>query len=647
MGDINEQVATPRHFTNPAEIKQFGQIVNNFSNAGKNLARFLSLLEIPQEDILRLVGRGRYNTLEAQGYVLQGPEAHKSARDNIEGLFGAFFYVHLPELRMAMQLPKLMGDAGCKLTTKVNGQTYQIPLGEVKFGFRAEPPAIVLDEDVALVAGDSKQHVLRKGTVVLSGGRQTKLQKQNAIDVVDKENRSLSVGLLHAALWGQQGARGMKSLPRNPERAALMFQGTDDDITAEEYMIDALHELKSSHNIDLMSEFNRFVVAAHDGIVARPALIQSCVDAIAVCDAIAAKEVPDAPSYGDYDNHRNLSTYRASLLRAREVSAGIQEMLVMLGLDESKTRETSLETKEVIARLNEALPKALTQAMRKDDEDRVQREKQRIAFEKQCAENRRLARIAGLRSQLSQHLRLEGDVLDVEALRKGGGNKLKKPHTWHLERHRIAKALETLEGEPMSLSQLAAESYQQMAMRTLDDRLQVMRDYMGSLPRQAWFRERETRYPELMCDWRAVLTKASSALEGIQQGMKSNPPQINRLREHAEIIKKAVEQLDETFAKEGVQSRGHSQVKPIFGSNEQRTISIAKSQWSSKRAAGFKNLIKLLEAVEYDPSRWMALYGNVEGILQKDTAENQTPTFAEGLRARGVPTNAEQTRMAG
>ena len=616
-----------RAFNNPGDMYDYGKMINDFSEAGKDIAHFMDKMGLSQEEILPIVGRGRYNTLEAQGYVLRGPAAHKSARDHIEGLFGAFFYVHLPELRMAMQLPKLLGEAGVTIGMEDGRKRYSIGLDEVKLGFQTTPPAIVLDEDATLTAADGTTRTLTKGTKVMQGR-----SRVPSILVRDVSDKTLSDDILYPALWGQQGAKGMKSLPpQSKQLSTLQSTGTDDDFTAERAMIDALTQLKARHHIDLMPAFSGFMQAAHDGLVARPALLQSCVDAIALADAVDEKVSADLKQiHGNYTQ----AQYWNRLQIVVNAGDSIRHMLSMLEIDISQGMVVSTQAQQVIGRVLAQLDITLP-------EQRVMQQQAREKYEAQMREHAERSaaqelqeKLVPIREKLAEQIRFDGDVLDVVQLRSGHSNKLCSPGTWHLQKARINGQLAALGSNVPTIEQLAADIYQRQACKQLSTALAGMKDFFDFIPRRAWVQQAPDLYDDR---WKQTMQEAASAIGDI----RSHLQYAKREDRHLDIpdlprdiarIQKAVQLLEGIFANEAIASPRSG--RP-FRANERRTFQGTDQQWRVQYAPKCRKLLALMETVQQDPQQWMALYRNT------DRVEGRAPAATMGGHVARLQQQAE------
>lgn len=122
-----------QEFQNPEDIKKYGRLVGDFDNAMKALATLLTEFDFSDDEILPLIGTGRYNSLadRGSGFVHYG----RYLTGQLSGLFGAFVFIHFPELVLARRMPQLVGNAGFKLAAISSDQNHAWPLHEVAFSF--------------------------------------------------------------------------------------------------------------------------------------------------------------------------------------------------------------------------------------------------------------------------------------------------------------------------------------------------------------------------------------------------------------------------------------------------------------------------------------------------------------------------------
>jgi hypothetical protein len=653
-------------FKKPTEIRDFGHMVNNFSDAGKGIATELSKAKVPQEDILRLVGRGRYNTLEAQrqGYVLRGPAAHKAARDNIDGLFGAFFYVHLPELRMAMQLPKLMGEAGCRFTILVDGEQYEAPLQQVKFGFTATPPCIIVSEDVMLKSVSGKEHTLAADTRVMRGrewvlepkrsDNRTNFAKRQQFGIVDKDGRGIQQNACAYALWGQQGAKGMKALTQNSKEVnALQLTGTDDDFTAEGYLITTLESL-AQHSIDLMPAFNRFVEGARDGLTARPELLRSMNEAVAVCDAVGQYAIGKRRSFGETPHHE---VFRKQYLVAKEAGVwgdierfvarrtAIHDTFAMLGLPVPQRDGVGPAQERITAQLTAHYDRALEQARRADGAEAIRiREAQRKLHEDD-AQRERTRQVRAIKDDLRLLLMQDGNLFDVAAWRAGEGNRLRNPAVFPVYRQRFEHRLAATVPPHMSLGQLAGDVYQDIACRRIGHAATAMGDYLRGVSSMPWMRAAQRDRGDAPEAFVGTLNAAEQALRHLAREMDKPQERLKDLAGKANAIREAVALLDRMFGAGGVHpdTLNRKEIKPVHA---RRSFEVSQVHWQRTRRAPLVGLLNTLEAVEYDPVKWMALYRHCDAVMGVEKAGNTVPrTHAEGVLQRREQAAATQASL--
>ncbi len=263
-------------FDTPDSIRFYGrEIIDKFSVMAKSLASTLQNFSLSKEQIELVVGRGKYNNIDEakSDYIIYGPEKALAASHDESGLFGAFPIIHFPELKLCQYAPKLLGDAGCKFVYEIDGKRKEVPLSELKFDFtplenKDERGKIILRNDVC---------DLESGTVLLNKGNWA----GNKFDIIDRENRPILEDAVASMLWGHVGSFGFKKFGRQTrEFNTLVVDGVDDDFTAEAHLINWLNSINRNNGIDLMPEFNKYVVEAGQKLKQKPHFLASMVFAI-------------------------------------------------------------------------------------------------------------------------------------------------------------------------------------------------------------------------------------------------------------------------------------------------------------------------------------------------------------------------------
>ncbi len=290
----------PKYFEEPIEIKNYGILLNRYADAMKAVAAAQSALRVDVDAIKTVVGRGPYNTVEAtqkEEYIVYGEDAmREAAKQTKAGLFGAFYYLHRPELEMSLQAPKLWGEAGCRLKAEVDGVAMYLPLQDIKIDFHEQSPdgavrgKIFLEEETQWQGDDGKTHILPAGAVLTNGRSWVMNGKKTLFSIVDKEDKQINNIDAVKMLWGHVGAKeGLKRQGKDtPRFNTLATDGVEDDFNAEGAMVSWLLELKEHHHINLMPEFNMMITHARDSLVNKPQMLEAMSAAIAMSQKVRA-----------------------------------------------------------------------------------------------------------------------------------------------------------------------------------------------------------------------------------------------------------------------------------------------------------------------------------------------------------------------
>ncbi len=283
-------------YKDPLEIRHYGEAIARYAEGMKAIASARdNVLSKKRDHAENLAGTGPYNDLSESlvDYIIFGPEKSKAAAmRKKEGLFGAFYFVHKPELEMSLKAPTLLGEAGFTLQTTLDGKQVNIPLQDVDFWFvpRVREAftnkllkfgGIVISKDVECVDAYGGKHLLAGGTEITNLDREPNAWAMDRsgnklFKIVDKEGRELIPKCAIKMLWGKVGAQGFKKYGAGTiEFETLNRDGVDDDVTAETHVINLLYELQDNHHLDLMPQFNAYVQAARDSLQHRPDLLEA------------------------------------------------------------------------------------------------------------------------------------------------------------------------------------------------------------------------------------------------------------------------------------------------------------------------------------------------------------------------------------
>lgn len=612
---------TTRQFNFPDEIREhYGEKIDNFSKAGKRIARLMTEAGFTPEEILPIVGRGRYNTLDAQGYVLYGPEAHKNARDNIEGLFGAFFYVHLPELRMCSQATKLLGEAGFKFTCLVGDTLFEVPLNKVKFGFQVgQRSEIIITEDVTLRSADGQTHRINAGTPVMQGREWVKRPEEawrQHCGIVDANGRGLQQLACAYALWGQQGAKGMKALAEDgPERSALMYPGTDDDFTAEGFMVQWLNTVRDNHGINLMHHFNRFIEAARDGLMARPDLLRSMNMAIALGEGVEQyREAAKERLGSDNRSGSHEGSAWTSLRSYHEQVHRVRDIVTTLGLTMPPMEEARVAVAPIIARIanrfeTQTLPKArvLDEQYRIEEAERIQRCK-----DEQNA-RRKVEQLQSLRDKLGSYLRQNADILDINAWRTRRHNVLNQPYAFEPVRMQLEQRLAELGAGNVTLESLAKQYYRLLACKRIAGTLSTLADGIRNVPHMACIRQISAAAPDGMANLNTTVKEGVAALNTLQDAFYNKRPEGLDLQKHAPAIERLAATLDALFSPSAQETNMAVASRKRHASHD-RSYVAAQAAWKHQRGPLLDRLVSLMRGIQYDAKLWMELYSDAGAV---------------------------------
>ena len=277
------------HFNTPAEIEKYGSMIQGFSNLGKNLARALDELGFPENRIIEVAGEGHYNTLQDKklGFIRYA----KHVASPLRGLFGAFVLMHIPEMAFTRRLPAYLGELGFRFKVRSGAQEASWPLHEVSFDFlvrklKQEKGRILLGKELR-----ADGLTLPAGLPLTQIEDSKKWDNQNGqlnFSMIDAQGKAVKPLIAANIIWGSLGAKGMKSFGDNsPERNTFVFDGTDDDTTAEAKLIECLSTLKYSHNTDLMDRFNALVEQAAAKLRKEPEMLEAFLASEALCKIMA------------------------------------------------------------------------------------------------------------------------------------------------------------------------------------------------------------------------------------------------------------------------------------------------------------------------------------------------------------------------
>ncbi len=274
-----------RVYTIPDNIFSYGRAIGDFSDATKKLVGHLRYDHYTDDEIAMLVGHSPYNGMEMSGnqQAVEGPKEYQAGlRMPHTGLFGAFFLLHVPEMQLAKQLPGILGKHyGVQLQRRIHGVTYRLPLHQVKIDFQGQPPAVLAAEAMQLHAADGSHITIQSGETILgyAASKRSALNNKaeeagqlaiaNPYVLVDNHGKTLKPYTTAVILWGSLGAKGMKILTPM-RRYILQNSGTDDDFTAQRFMIGALKDLLNRHQINVMPYFQTYVDQAYAQLQQRP-----------------------------------------------------------------------------------------------------------------------------------------------------------------------------------------------------------------------------------------------------------------------------------------------------------------------------------------------------------------------------------------
>lgn len=621
-------------FTHPDDIRPFGRMVNSFSDAAKTLAGSMETLGFTQEDILPIVGRGRYNTLEAQGYIIYGPQATADARKNMQGLFGAFYYVHKPELQLSQQAPVLLGKAGFRLVAhRPDGTQAQFPLERVGFDFiprqgYSNPGQITVRSDVEAVQPDGNTATLAVGTVLTRGRKWQRENNAPLYGIVDAQGKAMDEQSAALMLWGHLGSMGFKANGQGtPRYNTIQQDGTDDDFAAENAMIKWMKAVRLDHGVDLMPQFKGFVASARESLLAKPELLASFAAAIDLAGRAEAHHRAVSAPPADHP-HKHLE-FR--LGRLAEVKNPLLEAAAMLDLP--------------LPRAQDAPDHAAQAALA---EGKLAAARQTIHASKQ-AERRRILDFEW-REYLSQY----EDPFNARWL-SGGGNTLR-----NLDRG-SARLLKLI-GEDGETARHIAELTGQKLEET--GRVKIVRELakMAQFIDQTRLDTQSVRsYPLLQDSGRAAAFSAAmeegrAALNSLLRSVKEREP-IDGLAGKTARIGKAYEQLNLLYGSPAglkpapepaatppaaakhlnagqlvQQRRAQAQANRTVKLHTRALRGDAPSHWKEKRGATFERFLSFMEAVGHDESRWMSLYRDTSA-LTGNAAATQDTAFAARLEA--------------
>ena len=255
-------------FSKPDDIYAYGKTIDRFNEAMKQFNVQLNQLGFEEEQRRPISGHSPYNTIK--NTVVQDPEQYREAinqpgKKRYEGLYGIFFFLHLPEMKMAKHMAGILGrDHGFRIKCSVDGIDYFAPLNDVIFDYTDTPPEIVLSKPLVLSSVDGVKRTLDSGTCICSDTVRIRAKQEKLavpFEMVDGHGKMVEPDTAAIVYWQSLGAEAMKSR-EEARRRTLAFSGTDDDFTAERFMINAMEDLQLSHGVDLMPQFNAYVAEA-------------------------------------------------------------------------------------------------------------------------------------------------------------------------------------------------------------------------------------------------------------------------------------------------------------------------------------------------------------------------------------------------
>jgi len=405
-----------------------------------------------------------------------------------------------------------------------------------------------------------------------------------------------------------------------------MKVGTDDDLAAEDYMVDWLTLVKRLNGIDLMPEFNRLVAEAHDKLMANPELLAS----ISAAQGLGAW----AKRFGIQELNYRWPGY-AIRSRVKNLFSDSERLLKAVAMLDLTLPPLSEEHQRLLGKIQDIIAPKMQDAQRSDEMAILQAQEARRIFEK-----------ATLREQLKHEVARQVEQskpFDAKWL-KANGNRLRHSSAFRFTLcNKLLKRLEEHGEGEQQLQVVAQRAVHSMACKKVEAELKGMSDFLEKVQQLGGRLEASYERNGGGSNLLASLNDAHNALSLLQCQVKETPDTITVLTDMVEKLRVAHGKLNELFFHPAVMkvsaglARRDTTEKAIA-----HQFSDARKRWVGKEKEKFNSFLVMMDAVGCDADKWMGLYRNTDRIFSTPPVNSPTPEFAERIASQRMAESAVQ-----